>query len=112
MTGYWCSIYLFKNDQLAARLVLNISVFSNISAAIRDKLHWLPIRRKDQLQDHPDGPTRHGWCLVLDLPRRYHGEGLCVTMLFSPRGCSKFYISRRISIYRDGLKNNGGRIIK
>ena len=30
----------------AARLVLNISKFSNISAAIRDELHWLPIRRR------------------------------------------------------------------
>ena len=30
----------------AARLVLNISKFSNISAAIRDEFHWLPIRRR------------------------------------------------------------------
>ena len=30
----------------AARLVLNISKFSNISAAICDDLHWLPIRRR------------------------------------------------------------------
>ena len=30
----------------AARLVLNIPKFSNISAAIRDELHWLPIRRR------------------------------------------------------------------
>ena len=30
----------------AARLVLNIPKFSHISAAIRDELHWLPIRRR------------------------------------------------------------------
>ena len=30
----------------AARLVLSISKFSNISAAIHDELHWLPIRRR------------------------------------------------------------------
>ena len=30
----------------AARQVLNISKFSNISAAICDELHWLPIRRR------------------------------------------------------------------
>ena len=30
----------------AARLVLNIPKFSNISSAIRDELHWLPIRRR------------------------------------------------------------------
>ena len=30
----------------AARLVPNIPKFSNISAAIRDELHWLPIRRR------------------------------------------------------------------
>ena len=30
----------------AARLVLNIQKFSHISAAIRDELHWLPIRRR------------------------------------------------------------------
>ena len=29
----------------AARLVMNIPKFSHISAAIRDELHWLPIRR-------------------------------------------------------------------
>ena len=30
----------------AARLVLNIAKFSGISAAIRDELHWLPIRKR------------------------------------------------------------------
>ena len=30
----------------AARLVLNVPKFSHISAAIRDELHWLPIRRR------------------------------------------------------------------
>ena len=30
----------------AARLIPNIHKFSNISAAIRDELHWLPIRRR------------------------------------------------------------------
>ena len=30
----------------AARLVLNIPKFSHISAAIRDELHWLPIKRR------------------------------------------------------------------
>ena len=30
----------------AARLVLNIPKFRHISAAIRDELHWLPIRRR------------------------------------------------------------------
>ena len=30
----------------AARLVLNIPKFSHISAAIRDELHWLPIRKR------------------------------------------------------------------
>ena len=30
----------------AARLVLNIAKFSGISAAIRDDLHWLPIRKR------------------------------------------------------------------
>ena len=30
----------------AARLILNIPNFGNISAAIRDELHWFPIRRK------------------------------------------------------------------
>ena len=30
----------------AARLVLNILKFIHISAAIRDELHWLPIRRR------------------------------------------------------------------
>ena len=29
-----------------ARLVLNIAKFSGISAAIRDELHWLPIRKR------------------------------------------------------------------
>ena len=30
----------------AARLVLSIAKFSGISAAIRDELHWLPIRKR------------------------------------------------------------------
>ena len=30
----------------AVRLVLNFPKFSSISAAIRDELHWLPIRRR------------------------------------------------------------------
>ena len=30
----------------AARLILNIAKFSGISAAIRDKLHWLPIKKR------------------------------------------------------------------
>ena len=30
----------------AAHLVLNIAKFSGISAAIRDELHWLPIRKR------------------------------------------------------------------
>ena len=30
----------------AARLVLNIAKFSGISTAIRDELHWLPIRKR------------------------------------------------------------------
>ena len=43
-----CSVYFRLQSVLnsAARLVLNIPKFSNISAAIRDELHWLPIRRR------------------------------------------------------------------
>ena len=47
----WSSVqFLFDRLQFvlnsAARLVLNIPKFSSISAAIRDELHWLPIRRR------------------------------------------------------------------
>ena len=44
--------YSFLLDRLqsvlnsAARLVLNIAKFSGISAAIRDELHWLPVRKR------------------------------------------------------------------
>ena len=44
--------YLYLLDRLqsvlnsAARLVLNIAKFSGISAAIREELHWLPIRKR------------------------------------------------------------------
>ena len=45
-------IYSYLLDRLqsvlnsAARLVLNIAKFSGNSAAIRDELHWLPIRKR------------------------------------------------------------------
>ena len=40
--------YLLDRSVLnsAARLVLNIAKFNGISAAIRDELHWLPIRKR------------------------------------------------------------------
>ena len=47
---YWS--YSYPLDRLqsvlnsAARLILNIAKFSGISAAIRDELHWLPIRKR------------------------------------------------------------------
>ena len=44
----------------AARLVLNIPKFSNISAAIRDELHWLPIRRRIDFKIAL--MVRHCWC--------------------------------------------------
>ena len=58
--------YLLDRLQLvlnsAARLVLNIPKFSNISAAIRDELHWLPIRRRIDFKIAPYGPSLLGWC--------------------------------------------------
>ena len=50
--GLLYSSYSYLLDRLqsmrnsAARLVLNIAKFSGISAAIRDELHWLPIRKR------------------------------------------------------------------
>ena len=47
---FWSHSYLLDRLQSvlnsAARLVLNIPKFSHMSAAIRDELHWLPIRRR------------------------------------------------------------------
>ena len=34
----------------AARLILGVSKFDNVSAAIRDELHWLPIRKRIQFK--------------------------------------------------------------
>ena len=50
-SGFSADPYSYLLDRLqsvlnsAARLVLNIAKFSGISAAIRDELHWLPIRK-------------------------------------------------------------------
>ena len=50
--GLLCGSHSYLLERLqsllnsAARLVLNIPKFSHISAAIRDELHWLPIRRR------------------------------------------------------------------
>ena len=35
----------------AARLILGVSKFDRVSAAIRDELHWLPIRKRIPVQD-------------------------------------------------------------
>ena len=48
----------------AARLLLNIAKFSGISAAIRDALHWLPIRKRIEFKIVL--LVRH--CLVGDAP--------------------------------------------
>ena len=34
----------------AARLILGVSKFDSVSAAIRDELHWLPIRKRIQFK--------------------------------------------------------------
>ena len=47
---YGSSAYLLDRLQSvlnsAARLILNVPKFSRISSAIRDELHWLPIKRR------------------------------------------------------------------
>ena len=60
--GSYC--YLLDRLQsvlMAARLVLNISKFSNIFSCHSRRAPLASNQVKDRLQDRPHGPTLHGW---------------------------------------------------
>ena len=84
-------LYSYLLDRLqsvlnsAARLVLNIAKFNGISAAIRDELHWLPIRKRTEFKIVL--LVRH--CLVGAAPE-YCGRNDEVTSGLLPEATSSF----------------------